>query len=100
MTVAPIFSLLPPSQHLRMEEPARRADATQSFSTLFNGFIENANGAMDEDNEYTRQLLCGQLQNTHQAGISAGKSEVTLHLIAAISSRLSSATTTMLQMQV
>jgi len=47
----------------------------------------------------TDGLLGGSMENLHEMSIAGAKSEVMLHLTTQIASKLSSATTTLFQMQ-
>lgn len=72
----------------------------ESFPNLFASFLQNANDAQNKAGDYTKSLVTGQLTNTHEMTIAGAKSEVMLHLVTQITSKLSSATTTLFQMQI
>lgn len=72
----------------------------ESFPNLFAGFLQNANNTQMKAAEYTVKLATGQLKNTHEMAIANAKSEIMLHLVTQIASKLSSATTTLFQMQI
>ena len=81
-------------------ESDNKAEGTSSFQNIFTGFLENANAAQMKAGEYTKALATGTLTNTHEMTIAGAKSEVMLHLTTQIASKLSSATTTLFQMQI
>ena len=89
-----------PSFTLSRAAEAAPADTVHPFNRLLLSFVENVNASHQKDDEYTKQFLTGQVASTHQPSINSAKSEVMLHMISQISSKLSSATTTLLQMQV
>jgi flagellar hook-basal body complex protein FliE len=72
----------------------------ESFPNLFMSFLKNANDSQNAAGEYTKKLVTGQLTNTHEMAIAGAKSEVMLHLVTQITSKLSSMTTTLFQMQI
>ena len=77
-----------------------KVEGDGSFQNIFASFFENANAAQLKAGEYTKQLTTGTLANTHEMTIAGAKSEVMLHLTTQIASKLSSATTTLFQMQI
>lgn len=72
----------------------------ESFQNIFSSFLENANDAQWKAGDYTKALTTGSLTNTHEMTIAGAKSEVMLHLTTQIASKLSSAATTLFQMQI
>ncbi|NDD26841.1 MAG: hypothetical protein EB084_01040 [Proteobacteria bacterium] len=72
----------------------------ESFPNLFMSFLQNANDSQNKAGEYTKALVTGKLTNTHEMTIAGAKSEVMLHLVTQITSKLSSAATTLFQMQI
>lgn len=72
----------------------------ESFPNLFMSFLQNANDSQNKAGQYTKALVTGQLTNTHEMSIAGAKSEVMLHLVTQITSKLSSAATTLFQMQI
>lgn len=72
----------------------------ESFPNLFASFFKNANDSQNVAADYTKTLLTGNLTNTHEMTIAGAKSEVMLHMATQITSKLSSAATTLFQMQI
>jgi len=72
----------------------------ESFQNIFMGFLDNANESQWNAGSYTKALTTGQLTNTHEMTIAGSKSEVMLHLVTQVASKLSSAATTLFQMQI
>ena len=72
----------------------------ESFQNIFASFFNNANDTQWKAGDYTKSLTSGQLTNTHEMTIAGAKAEVMLHLTTQIASKLSSATTTLFQMQI
>lgn len=72
----------------------------ESFPNLFASFMSNANDSQNKAGDYTKTLVTGELTNTHEMTIAGAKSEVMLHLATQITSKLSSAATTLFQMQI
>lgn len=72
----------------------------ESFPNLFMSFLQNANDSQNKAGEYTKALVTGKLSNVHEMTIAGAKSEVMLHLVTQITSKLASATTTLFQMQI
>jgi flagellar hook-basal body complex protein FliE len=81
-------------------ETDQKAEPNGGFQNIFMGFLENANASQMKAGEYTKALVTGNLTNTHEMSIAGAKSEVMLHLTTQIASKLSSATTTLFQMQI
>jgi flagellar hook-basal body complex protein FliE len=76
------------------------SEAKQSFPNLFTSFLGNVNDSQNLAGEFTKKLVTGQMTNTHEMAIAGAKSEVMLHLVTQIATKLSSATTTLFQMQI
>jgi len=72
----------------------------ESFQNVFLGFLNNANEAQWHAGDFTKSLTTGNMQNTHEMTIAGAKSEVMLHLVTQIASKLSSTATTLFQMQI
>ncbi|MBM3464214.1 MAG: hypothetical protein FJX76_19130 [Armatimonadetes bacterium] len=72
----------------------------ESFQNVFASFFDNANDSQWKAGDYTKTLATGTLSNTHEMTIAGAKAEVMLHLTTQIASKLSSATTTLFQMQI
>jgi flagellar hook-basal body complex protein FliE len=82
----------------KLEGPKEKSG--ENFPNLFQSFLQNANDAQNKAGDYTKALVTGQLTNTHEMTVAGAKSEVMLHLVTQITSKLSSAATTLLQMQI
>ena len=78
---------------------APTADNARSFSNLLGDALGNVNTTMDAAHQTTNGLLGGTMENLHEMSIAGAKAEVMLHLTTQIASKLSSATTTLFQMQ-
>jgi flagellar hook-basal body complex protein FliE len=82
-----------------LEAPEKTKEG-ESFQHIFASFFENANDSQWKAGDYTKELTTGKLENTHEMAIAGAKSEIMLHLTTQIASKLSSATTTLFQMQI
>jgi len=71
-----------------------------SFSNVFLSFMNSVNDAQLNAGRFTKDLVAGKLENTHEMSIAGAKSEVMLHLATQIASKLSTATTQLFQMQI
>jgi len=78
---------------------APSAENARSFSNLLGDALSNVNTTMEAAKATTDGLLGGSMENLHEMSIAGAKSEVMLHLTTQIASKLSSATTTLFQMQ-
>ncbi len=78
---------------------APTAENARSFSNLLGDALSNVNTTMEAAKATTDGLLGGSMENLHEMSIAGAKSEVMLHLTTQIASKLSSATTTLFQMQ-
>ena len=70
------------------------------FDNVFAGFLNNVNDTQLKAGDYTKALVTGNLENTHEMTIAGAKSEVMLHLCTQVASKLSSAATQLFQMQI
>lgn len=77
-----------------------KKEGKESFTNVFASFLQNANDAQNTAGEYTKKLALGQMSNTHDMAIAGAKSEIMLHMVTQITSKLSSMTTTLFQMQI
>ena len=75
------------------------AEQAQSFSDMLGSALQNVNTTLDVSKQMTDGLLSGDMENLHEMTIAGAKAEVMLHLTTQIASKLSSATTTLFQMQ-
>lgn len=75
------------------------AEQARSFGDLLGSALNNANSTLDVAYQTTNQLLDGSMENLHEMTVAGAKAEVMLHLTTQIASKLSSATTTLFQMQ-
>lgn len=70
------------------------------FDNVFMGFLNNVNDTQLKAGDYTKALVTGNLENTHEMTIAGAKSEVMVHLCTQVASKLSSAATQLFQMQI
>ena len=78
----------------------KESGGEQTFENMFTSFMKNADDSQWRAGDYTQQLVSGQMASTHEMQITGAKSEVMLHLMTQVASKLSSATTTLFQMQI
>lgn len=71
----------------------------KSFGAMLGNALQNVNSTLETAKEKTDGLLNGSMENLHEMTVAGAKSEVMLHLTTQIASKLSSATTTLFQMQ-
>ena len=76
------------------------AGAKPSFQNAFAQALEKVNDTMMTAGDYSQKLATGELQNVHEMSIAGAKAEVMLHLTTQIAARVSSACTTLFQMQI
>ena len=93
-SISPIISPGSPSS---ISAPS--AEDSKSFSSLLGDALSGVNESMEASKATTNGLLDGSMENLHTMSIAGAKSEVMLHLTTQIASKLSSATTTLFQMQ-
>jgi len=70
-----------------------------TFQNIFAKALDSANEACWTAGKDTDKLVSGKLENLHDMTINGAKAEVMLHLATQMCSKLSSATTTLFQMQ-
>lgn len=78
---------------------APTAENAKSFGNMLGEALSNVNTTLDVAKQSTDGLLDGSMENIHEMSIAGAKAEVMLHLTTQIASKLSSATTTLFQMQ-
>lgn len=83
-----------------LEPTKTEGEGDKSFQNVFASFLDNVNDSQMVAGDYTKQLVTGNVKNTHDMTIAGAKAEVMLHLTTQIASKLSSATTTLFQMQI
>jgi flagellar hook-basal body complex protein FliE len=75
-------------------------DSKLSFSNIMATQLMGANSVMNESGEMTSKLITGQIKNPHDVAISGQKAGIMLKLTTTICSKVSSACTTLFQMQI
>jgi flagellar hook-basal body complex protein FliE len=70
-----------------------------TFQNIFAKAMDSANEACWTAGDDSDKLVSGRLENLHDMTINSAKAEVMLHLATQMCSKLSSATTTLFQMQ-
>jgi len=83
-----------------LEPTKTEGEGGEKFQSVFMSFLDNANDTQMKAGDFTKDLVTGQVKNTHDMTIAGAKAEVMLHLTTQIASKLSSATTTLFQMQI
>lgn len=78
---------------------APTAENAKSFGNMLGDALGKVNTTLDTAHQSTQGLLDGSMENIHEMSIAGAKAEVMLHLTTQIASKLSSATTTLFQMQ-
>jgi len=71
-----------------------------SFAQLVNSQIIGVNNALNQSVSDKDKLIRGELKDTHQVAISGTKAGIMLRLTTSICSKVSSACTTLFQMQI
>lgn len=75
-------------------------DSKLSFNNIMATQLMGANDVMNSSGEQTNKLITGQIKNPHDVAISGQKAGIMLKLTTTICSRVSSACTTLFQMQI
>lgn len=96
-SVGSISPIMSPSTGSISAAPS--AENAKSFSNMLGEALGTVNSTMDAAHQTTNGLLGGTMENLHEMSIAGAKAEVMLHLTTQIASKLSSATTTLFQMQ-
>lgn len=75
------------------------ADPKASFQNIFAQALNTVNDSLNTSGEYTKKLAEGSLENLHEMKIASAKAEIMLKLTTQIAAKVSSAATTLFQMQ-
>lgn len=94
----PNLSVINPSSVFSTSQAEKKEGG--GFDNVFMGFLNNVNDTQLKAGDYTKSLVTGNLENTHEMTIAGAKSEVMLHLCTQVASKLSSAATQLFQMQI
>ena len=94
-----IGSISPIASPTTTSVSAPTAENAKSFGNMLGDALNSVNTTMDVAKQTTDGLLSGEMENLHEMSIAGAKAEVMLHLTTQIASKLSSATTTLFQMQ-
>jgi flagellar hook-basal body complex protein FliE len=70
-----------------------------NFQNMFLSALDKANSTMQTAGDMGQKLATGELKNIHEMTIAGAKAEIMLHLTTQIASKVSSACTTLFQMQ-
>lgn len=79
---------------------AEKTDDKLTFSNIIAAQLKGTNDALNLSGEKTNQLLTGELKNPHDVAITGQKAGIMLKLTTTICSRVTSACTTLFQMQI
>ncbi len=74
-------------------------EAAPSFQSMFLQALNTANDTLMTAGDLGKKLATGELKDLHDVTIAGAKAEVMLHLTTQIASKISSACTTLFQMQ-
>jgi len=93
-----------PLQHFKPMETItgareQQANAGETFGNFLAQALGNVNNTMGDAEEMGKKAATGELGNLHDLTITSAKSEVLLHLTTQVCSKVTSACTTMFQMQ-
>jgi len=94
--ISPIQSLTSPGGLSSGEE----VDSKYTFGNIMAKQLSGANDALNDSGKFTKLLLRGEVKNPHDVAISGQKAAIMLKLTTSICSKLSSACTTLFQMQI
>lgn len=75
-------------------------DDKMSFANIMSKQLYGANAALNDSAVMTDKLMLGQVKNPHDVAISGQKAGIMLKLTTTICSKVSSACTTLFQMQI
>jgi len=75
------------------------SEKTGEFGNMFMSLINSTNGALSDAGQTTQGLLSGKLENIHDMTVAGKKAEIMLHLTTQLASKMSTACTTLFQMQ-
>ena len=93
--IAPMVSQPVGIAKLGGSEEGSGGDFQGMFMTALNG----VNGSLQTAGQMGENMMTGKLQNLHDMTIAGAKAEVMLHLTTQIASKMSTACTTLFQMQ-
>jgi len=94
----PIQSMTKPAGSLGASDEAK--DNKLSFANMMSKQVYGANDALNEAGRTTNLLLKGEVKNPHDVAIAGQKAGIMLKLTTTICSKVSSACTTLFQMQI
>ena len=77
-----------------------KVDDKMSFANIMSKQLYGANEALNDSGKMTKKLMLGQVKNPHDVAISGQKAGIMLKLTTTICSKVSSACTTLFQMQI
>ncbi|MCD4782503.1 MAG: flagellar hook-basal body complex protein FliE [Candidatus Eremiobacteraeota bacterium] len=95
--LSPIQSLSKQSGPVDSDENAGKKF---TFANIMQNQLSGANDALNEAGRTTTQLLRGEVKNPHDVAIAGQKAGIMLKLTTTICSKMSSACTTLFQMQI
>lgn len=88
------------SQPVSSSATGETKDDKYSFSNIIAKQLMGANEVLNESGKQTNLLITGQVKNPHDVAISGQKAAIMLKLTTTICSKVSSACTTLFQMQI
>lgn len=74
-------------------------EGAPKFENIFSRYLKTANDTLMTAKEMGDKIATGELKNLHQATVAGAKAEIMLKLTTQIAAKLSSACTTLFQMQ-
>ena len=96
--IQPLNARITPFQPLKPEKSEK--EVIPGFQEMFIGAINSVQAQFDEIGEKVQQLMTGKLTNLHDVMISGEKTGIMLKLATSIASKISTACTTLFQMQI
>ncbi len=94
MNTSPVSSVMNTGKSLFASE-----ENGSKFENLFVNYMNTANGTLNNARELGDKVATGDLKSIHKLSVAGMKAELMLKLTTQIAAKLSSATTTLFQMQ-
>ena len=102
--MTPFNPIQPLNQQIAPLQPGigkqdKSSEVIPGFGQMFMGAVNSVQGSFDAVEDKTNALLTGRLNNIHDVVIAGEKSGIMLKLATQIASKISTACTTLFQMQ-
>ncbi|MFP4497692.1 MAG: flagellar hook-basal body complex protein FliE [Vulcanimicrobiota bacterium] len=82
------------------KEMEESGDKKFTFSNVMATQLKGANDVVNQSGDFTNKLLKGEIKNPHDVAISGKKAGIMVKLTSAVCSKVTSACTTLFQMQI